>query len=221
MITVVVPTMWRYSPFLDFLKYILKVDVVTECIIINNDNTRTPNHPVLTDPKVKLVDFGKNIFVNPAWNYGVQNSSNDIVCILNDDLIFDLKLFYKMAEFVTPEMGVVGKLAGDVTLGQTALSNGEINIEPFVGQNCQGFGELMFIHKDRWQTIPPELRIGFGEVYIFEKLLYTGFQNFMITNLFQYHAGSTTMKEISRKDADAVYVQERADYEMHKKSFRP
>lgn len=221
MITVVVPTMWRYSPFLDFLKYILKVDVVTECIIINNDNTRTPDHSVLNDPKVKLVDFGQNIFVNPAWNYGVQNSSNSIVCILNDDLIFDLKLFYKMAEFVTPEMGVVGKLAGDVTLGQTALSNGEINIEPFVGQNCQGFGELMFIHKDRWQTIPSELRIGFGEVYVFEKLLYTGFQNFMITNLFQYHAGSTTMKEISRKDADAVYVQERADYEIHKKSFRP
>jgi len=221
MITVVVPTMWRYSPFLDFVKYILKVDVVTECIIINNDNTRTPDHPVLTNPKVKLVDFGQNIFVNPAWNYGVQNSSNNIVCILNDDLIFDLKLFYKMAEFVTPEMGVVGKLAGDATLGQTVLSNGEINIEPFVGQNCQGFGELMFIHKDRWQTIPSELRIGFGEVYVFEKLLYTGFQNFMITNLFQYHAGSTTMKEIPRKDADAVYVQESADYEMHKKSFRP
>lgn len=221
MITVVVPTMWRYSPFLDFVKYILKVDVVTECIIINNDNTRTPTHPVLTDPKVKLVDFGKNIFVNPAWNYGVQHSSNNIVCILNDDLIFDLKLFYKMAEFVTPEMGVVGKLAGDVTLGQTPLTNGEINIEPFVGQNCQGFGELMFIHKDRWHTIPPELRIGFGEVYVFEKLLYTGFQNFMITNLFQYHAGSTTMKEITRKDADAVYVQESADYEMHKKNFRP
>ena len=94
MITVVVPTMWRYSPFLDLLKYILKVDVVTECIIINNDNTRTPTHPVLTNPKVKLVDFGKNIFVNPAWNYGVQHSSNNIVCILNDDLIFDLKLFY-------------------------------------------------------------------------------------------------------------------------------
>ena len=221
MITVVVPTMWRYSPFLDFLKYILKVDVVTECIIINNDNTRTPDHPVLTNPKVKLVDFGQNIFVNPAWNYGVQNSSNAIVCILNDDLIFDLKLFYKMAEFVTPEMGVVGKLAGDATLGQTVLTNGEINIEPFVGQNCQGFGELMFIHKDRWQTIPSELRIGFGEVYVFEKLLYTGFQNFMITNLFQYHAGSTTMKEISRKDADTVYAQESADYEMHKKSFRP
>jgi len=221
MITVVVPTMWRYAPFLDFVKYILKVDVVTECIIINNDNTRTPNHPVLTDSKFKLVDFGKNIFVNPAWNYGVQNSSNNIVCILNDDLIFDLKLFYKMAEFVTPEMGVVGKLAGDTTLGQTPLSNGEINIEPFVGQNCQGFGELMFIHKDRWQTIPSELRIGFGEVYVFEKLLYAGFQNFMITNLFQYHAGSTTVKEITRKDADALYVQESAAYEIYKQSFRP
>lgn len=221
MITVVVPTMWRYAPFLDFVKYILKVDVVTECIIINNDNTRTPDHSVLNDPKVKLVDFGKNIFVNPAWNYGVQNSSNNIVCILNDDLIFDLKLFYKMAEFVTPEMGVVGKLAGDTTLGQTPLSNGEINIEPFVGQNCQGFGELMFIHKDRWPIIPPELRIGFGEVYVFEKLLYTGFQNFMITNLFQYHAGSTTVKEITRKDADTLYAQESAAYEIYKQSFRP
>jgi hypothetical protein len=221
MITVVVPTMWRYAPFLDFLEYILRLDVVTEVIIINNDNTRTPVKPVLSHPKIKLVDFGENIFVNPAWNYGVRASKNDIVCILNDDLIFDIRLFYKMADFITPDVGVVGKSAGEVSLGQTPLTTGEIYVEPFVNQNCFGFGELMFIHKNNWQDIPPELKIGFGEVFIFEKLLYSGFQNYLITNLFQYHAGSMTMKEVPRDSAAQILNQERHAYELIKKGFNP
>ena len=129
---------YNLSPlFYSILSYFGIITAFIYGIIINNDNTRTPDHPVLTNPKVKLVDFGQNIFVNPAWNYGVQNSSNTIVCILNDDLIFDLKLFYKMAEFVTPEMGVVGKLAGDATLGQTVLTNGEINIDNCLFSLCE------------------------------------------------------------------------------------
>jgi hypothetical protein len=221
MITVVVPTMWRFTPFLDFIGYILRLDVVTEIIIINNDNTRTPKNPVLSHPKIKLIDFGENIFVNPAWNFGVQESQNDIVCILNDDLIFDIRLFYKMADFITPSVGVVGKSAGEVNLGQTPLSTGEIYVEPFINQNCFGFGELMFIHKNNWHSIPSELKIGFGEVFIFEKLLYSGFQNFLITNLFQYHAGSMTMKEVPRDSADQILNQERHDYELIKKGFKP
>jgi hypothetical protein len=219
MITVVVPTMWRYSPFLDFAKYILKLDIVTEFIIINNDNTKTPNDIILQHPKVKLIDFGHNILVNPAWNHGVTISTNDIICILNDDIIFDLRLFYKITEFVTPEMGIIGKSSGDVSLGQTPLTTGDINFEPFVNQNCQGFGELMFVHKKNWHNIPSELKLGFGEVFLFEKLLFSGYQNYLITNLFQYHAGSTTMKEVPRPDADRIFKEEKDSYALIRSQF--
>ena len=82
MISIIVPTMWRYEPFLDFAQYLVRIDVVSELIIINNDNTKTPKHPVLNHPKVRMLDFGQNIFVNPAWNIGVQAAREDIVCTL-------------------------------------------------------------------------------------------------------------------------------------------
>ncbi len=221
MITVVVPTMWRFDPFLEFVKYILKLDIVSEFIIINNDNTRTPDNPILLDPKIKLVDFGQNIFINPAWNHGVEISTNDIVCILNDDIIFDVRLFYKVADFITPEMGIMGKSSGEVRLGQVPLTTGEINFAPIVdkNQNCFGFGELMFIHKKNWQTIPSELKIGLGEVFVFEKLLSLGYQNYLITNLFQYHAGSMTLRETPRAEAELLLAKERDSYLEIKKTF--
>jgi len=213
MISVVVPTMWRFAPFIDFLKDLIQVDVIDEIIIVNNDNTRTPDSPVLSNPKIQILDFGGNIFVNPAWNIGVNTSKNDIVCILNDDLIFDLRLFYKIENFITPETGVIGLSEGVVDLGQTPITTGEIIFEPFTGQNCYGFGELMFIHKRNWKDIPSGLNIGFGEVFIFERLLFKGYQNYFISNMLHFHGGSTTQREVPRPEAEARLKQEQLIYQ--------
>jgi hypothetical protein len=200
MITVVIPTMWRYAPLLDFVGYIARVDVVEEIIIINNDNTRTPDHAVLSHPKVRLVDFGHNIFVNPAWNWGVNHSKSDKVCILNDDCTFDLKLLYRVDEFLTEDMGSIGLSAGRVDLGQTPLTNGAIDFEPFAGQACYGWGNLMFVHKKHWRDIPAGLDIWFGDVFIFDYPLFNGRQNYFITNMFHHHAESQTLKTINVSD---------------------
>jgi len=185
---------------LDFVGYIAKVDVVEEIIIINNDNTRTPDHDVLLNPKVRLVDFGHNIFVNPAWNWGVNNSKSDKVCILNDDFIFDLKLLYRVDEFLTEDMGNIGLSAGRVDLGQTPLTNGAIDFEPFAGQACFGWGNLMFVHKKHWRDIPHGLDIWFGDVFIFDHPYFNGRQNYFITNMFHHHAESQTLKTMSVSD---------------------
>ena len=68
--TFVIPTMWRYEPFVKFLTDLLDHDLVHEVIIINNDKPKTPELP--DSPKLRLVDFGGNIYVNPSWNRGVR-----------------------------------------------------------------------------------------------------------------------------------------------------
>lgn len=219
MITVVVPTMWRYAPFPDFLKYIVKLDVVTEVIIINNDREKTPDHEVLQNPKVKIADFGRNIFVNPAWNYGVNASSNDVVCIMNDDVIFDIRVFYKIAEFIKPDMGAFGIMTGHISLGQTPVTTGEIKFEAFTNQNCWGFGELMFLHKKHWIDIPDGLNIAFGDVFIFERYCFNGFQNYFITNMFHHHAGAQSQKTTPNSDALIRLSQEQAIYDRAKKEI--
>lgn len=205
--------MWKFSPFLDFVKYIIKLDVVSEVIIINNDNSKTPDHPTLNDPKIKMFDFGKNIYVNPAWNAGVNSSKSDIVCIMNDDLIFDIRLFYKVDEFINPKIGAIGQSAGVKEFGQTPVTTGEIYFQPFIGQNCFGFGELMFLHKDNWVDIPKGLDIGFGDIFIFERLSFSGKQNYFTTNMFYYHASNSTTKELPKPFTESNFQRERALYQ--------
>lgn len=210
--------MWRFAPFADFAYQLLKLDdVVGEMIIINNDSKNTPNHPLLSHPKVKIFDFGKNIFVNPAWNIGAKVAKHDILCFLNDDLIFDLRLLYKIRDFFTPNIGAIGLSNGLVEQGQTPLTTGEIEFERFQGQVCFGFGELMFIHKQNWDPIPDGLNIGFGDIFIFEKFSLNKVPIYFIVNTLHYHKGSTTIQSVIKDEARTRHEQEQAIYE----SIRP
>jgi len=219
MISIVSPTMWRYPPYLDFLKAIVRIDNVKEVIIINNDSSKTPDDPFLNHPKIKIFFATSNMYINPSWNFGVNASESDIVCILNDDLHFDLRLFYKIEEFFTPEMGAIGLGSGIVEYGQTPLTTGMIDFEPFVGQNCQGFGELMFIRKRYWCDIPDGLDLGFGDDFIFDYHYFKGLTNYFITNMWHYHKGNQTMFAFTSEDRQARYERELVRYKEVKEKL--
>ena len=217
MISVIVPTMWKYPPFLDFLHYVVKLNVIEEVIIINNNVDETPSNEILDHAKIKMLTYGNNIYVNPAWNIGVNQSICDIVCILNDDMQFDLRLFYKIDEFMTPDMGAIGLCTGIVEYGQTPVTTGNIDFEPFTNQNCEGFGELMFVHKRHWRDIPAGLDIGFGDNFIFDYYHFHQFQNYFITNMWHHHGKSVTMSHISTldgHDTQSIYNREKLLYEQ-------
>ena len=182
--SVVVPTMWRANDlFLPFLTRLCSLDVVDEIIIINNDNTNTPAQG-LTHPKIKMHDFGQNIYVNPAWNFGVQASNNDRVCILNDDVVFDVDLFERLKDYLTPDNGVFGLCPGDPIWNQPPITNRSIDIIPWTGQHTLGFGSLMFINKINWVDIPESLLIYYGDNFIFDNNIRYGRSNYLITNMY-------------------------------------
>ena len=67
--TVIIPTMWRCPQItVPFLAELSACDNVGEIIIIDNDSSKQPS--ILPTNKVTLYNFGKNIYVNPAWNFG-------------------------------------------------------------------------------------------------------------------------------------------------------
>jgi FkbM family methyltransferase len=182
--SVVVPTLWRANAsFIPFLKELVNHHRVGEIILIDNDNTNAPNDLVLIHPKIKRHSFGKNIYVNPAWNFGVSTSVNDKICIVNDDLSFDTRVFDKLDEFITPENGVIGLCPGVSDFNQPPYTDGSINISEWGGQHTYGFGCLMFIHKDSWMEIPKGLDIYFGDNYIFDMNLRKDKKNYIISNI--------------------------------------
>jgi len=184
--TVVIPTMWRYKPFTNFLTDLVKFHLIDEVIIINNDIEKTPDAPVLKHEKVRMIEFVENIYVNPAWNIGVRESKNKFVGILSDDVIFDIKTFYHVQEVLSPTSGVVGICLGDQTYNQPPFQNGSIKIKPWEGEHTMGYGCLMFVHKDTWIDIPDDLKVYYGDNWIFDTALWEKRTNYLITDLLYF-----------------------------------
>ena len=74
----VIPTMWRKPGFiLDTLEYYLSIKKVKKIIIIDNDLKRRPDSEILKSKKINILNYGRNIYVNAAWNKGMENVSDD------------------------------------------------------------------------------------------------------------------------------------------------
>lgn len=184
--SIVVPTMWRYTPFVAFLEDLVKFSLIDEIIIINNNSSITPTSPVFSNSKIKMLDFGENIYVNPAWNIGVKESRNKKICILNDDMIFDIKVFFHVDEILSPTTGVIGICLGDANHNQPPFQTGSIKIKPWEGEHTMGFGTLMFVHKDSWIDIPNDLKVYYGDNWIFDTALWQRRTNYLITDILYF-----------------------------------
>jgi len=192
--SVIIPTMWRADEILiPFLYKLCACESVGEIIIINNDVKKMPT--INYDPKLKIFNFDENIYVNPAWNFGVAISQFDRLCIANDDISFDTQVFEKLQDQLTDNVGVFGLCPGDQIWNQPPVTTKTIDIIPWSGQNTHGFGCLMFIHKKSWNKIPVGLDIYYGDNYIFDYQLSKGKTNYLITNMDFYTPFASTTSD--------------------------
>jgi hypothetical protein len=189
MISVVVPTMWKFVPFLNFLQDMVACDLISQIIVINNDNQATPEHKILAHAKITLLDYGQNLYVNPSWNLGVYHCKNDIICIANDDLLFDLRVLSKIIKEFLPTHGSVG-------IQSLGNNTGIMDFFPALGHDLFGFGQLMFVYKSNWVDIPCELTIAYGDNFIFDIHRKFHMPNYLIGNMLQWTPGSVTSSQI-------------------------
>lgn len=216
--SIIVPTLWRYAPFVDFIKDLVKFDMVDDIIIINNNVAATPQDPVLHHWKVRLVNEPENTGVNPAWNKGVTGAKNDKICILNDDVVFDLKMFYHVDSVLTPESGVVGICPGVKDFNQPPFVSGVIKVIPWTGQHTYGFGCLMFVHRAWWVEIPAGLKIYYGDNWIFDTCLSRGRTNYIITDALFHTPYATSTGQL--ENIGGIHAVEQPIYNQAYAEFR-
>ena len=207
MLSVIVPTAWAFKPFCNFLSNVVELPVVGEVIIINNVVERTPKHPVLSHSKVRVYNQDKNIFVNPAWNLGVSYASNDKICILSDDVLVDLRVFFEADKFVNKQIGTLAigihfdlyraqndqfELVNDV---KNLVVDGDIKIKEFgPNVNMSGSGSLFFLDKENWVNIPNEFKVNWGDTWQFKMQECFARKNYFINNCFYYTPWSMAVK---------------------------
>lgn len=190
MITIVAPTMWMFDQFIPFLYDLVEHPLVGEIIIVDNNENKRPEDKILYCNKVKVYSFGRNTFVNPVWNFGVEQASFNKVCVMNDDIIFDTRVFNRVYDHITPDKGITGL---SVFPCKDHFVDGMIRITPYeMGTNTYGFGLLFFTHKKSYIPIPEGLDVYFGDNFLFDSCIWHNKPISIIRDIFYYTpCGST------------------------------
>jgi hypothetical protein len=162
--SVVIPTLWKSDYILDLLILLNDSNFVDEIIIIDNNFNDRKN--ILQSKKIKIIEQEKNIFVNPAWNLGVELAKNNLVCLCNDDIIFDPKLF----EIISNQ-----KLEKQIIGCHFDCFNGFSQDFHLINGHSigDGWGCLLFFQKKYFVPIPNSYKIWCGDDWLVSHFLFT------------------------------------------------
>lgn len=162
MFSVIIPTMWKSPRITKLITDLCNCDVVGEVIIIDNDmDADCPVNFSNPHPKIEIEMMDKNIFVNPAWNYGAKRAKFDNLLICNDDVNFDPSFLNIYDDGSLANVGVIGmafenyKLKSDANIHLRAMK-----------QRPYGWGCVMMIHKSKYVPIPSDLLIANGDDWL-------------------------------------------------------
>ena len=193
-VSAIIPTLWRAKKFTDHLVNVLVEDEsVVEIIIIDN----APADFFYDNEKVVMLRQEENIYVNPSWNLGVEESDYDKFIILNDDIIIPYNFVSQLEKWLTEDRGIIGidkpsviKVA-DCSNENITFLDREIALKSIVMRDW-GFGIVMAGHKKSYHKIPENIRIWYGDDYLVQMNNEQGKVNYVIDDVPIFTRMSTT-----------------------------
>jgi hypothetical protein len=160
--SIIIPTMWFSSKLECLIEELIKSELVEEIIIIDN-NTLSNNKTKIVSEKLKVLSQKENIFVNPAWNLGVEISKNENIIISNDDLCIT-NINKVLLEILNTNFDFIG-------LDYQNINNNDgVIITKTSGGMTKGFGCFMFIKKNKYIQIPENIKIWFGDAILYNNI---------------------------------------------------
>lgn len=198
MITFIIPTLWKSEMIFKTIEQFKAIDDDSlELIIIDNSNSDYTSD----DKRILVYKPKSNNFVNPSWNLGVALSHNEIVCLLNDDITFNVKLFCENFRklVVEPELdfGIIAINAEGFRFNKINKDDDEITLGELKIKGA-GFGMFMIMRKENYEMINPKLKVFFGDdIQWFVHYSIFSRQNFYLRGLLFDGEFSVTSRDIS------------------------
>jgi hypothetical protein len=159
-ITIIIPTLWRIGKFKDMLPVYIESEKISEIIIIDND---PDNSFDIVDPKIRKITKGENIYINPAWNWGVAESKTNYVALVNDDITISKNELSEMIDACIS--GIESDGYGIIGIDETCFkeeNRSSISIEQMV-KRPKGYGVFLFTTKSDYTPIPEDLLLWVGD----------------------------------------------------------
>lgn len=167
MITFIIPTLWKANEIYNSIEQFKRLqDKNVELIIIDNTNSNFYDN----DPRIVIVKCSNNIFVNPSWNIGARLAKNKYICLLNDDIYFNLvPVINSFKSFIEsyPKLGIIG--FNMLSLNDKNELNDDsdiLELEDTTGMVPFAFGCCMFLKKEDYVQIDESYKIFYGDTLL-------------------------------------------------------
>lgn len=204
-ISVIIPTLQKNLEILNNLVTSLDRDESVSEIIIIDNSTKGYKH---NSTKLKVIVPKKNLFVNPSWNLGVKEAKEEIISLLNDDITIPNEFCKNIIEQMTSDMGIVGFHKDYIENVQKIMPTPEstkIKLEKATGR-CGYYGVAMFFYKSSYIEIPEDIKIFWGDDWLYYQNKKKKRTNYFIINQRIYHWGSLSSTDkvvnpYSKKDS--------------------
>lgn len=182
--TVIIPTLWKSKYIHEQLKEYIWCRNISEIIIIDNSNQYFEHHSKIYN-KVNLIQPEENLYVNPSWNLGVEESKTENIIIANDDIIWNTDYLTQINDNIFNRFDVIGQVPQNYQIGQELSQikdkgTQDINITENNKKRPTAWGCLLFTKKSRWIPIPNELKIWYGDDWMIHLLKTGKIENFTI-----------------------------------------
>jgi hypothetical protein len=165
---------------------------VSEIIVIDNST----NGYSFDSNKLKVIIPKENLFVNPSWNLGARESKGEIIALLNDDITIPENFCKNVVSHMTEKMGLVGchiDYVENTHEIKAPPQNTEIEFKKSYGRNAY-FGIAMFVSKKHYYEIPEDIKIFWGDDWLYYQNKKHKFINYNIINQKIYHFDGLSSK---------------------------
>lgn len=208
MISFIIPTLWKSDCIYKTIDMVKASKFGIELIIIdNNDQGYKSDHN-----RIKVIKPGSNIYVNPAWNLGIQHASMPYSCLLNDDISLNIELLCRsfhrdiINSNIKENLGMIAYESGK-GFDETINDNTDLLTLKELNTMGHGFGQLMIFKTDMYCPIPESLKIFFGD-----NILFYAFHNVLKLKVYCFD-GLKTIGKVSVSSAEYEHkIQEELPY---------
>lgn len=168
MVSYIIPTLWKSDSIFSTIKGFKSIeDPNAELIIIDNDKDNSKY--ISDDIRIKVFTMEQNQFVNPSWQLGFHYTINSRVCIVNDDIIFNIIRFHKF---------VIESKAEAICMTNWNRIDKDLDKWELVDINSPnarpaGGGQLMMVMRENFPTLPYNMKLWHGDdiIYYYNTLL--------------------------------------------------
>lgn len=220
-VTVIIPTLMKCEEILkDTIKKCIWDENVEEIFIFDNSECDDKSIPEwMMNKKIQYFN-DEDVFVNTAWNRGIEICGTEYYLLLNDDIVIEPSIIDSCIKILDSDDAhdvdlVTIKTEDIIKEDASGYFNVKNSAKPeWTKQpdkngvlNFQGW--FMFGRKEAYTPIPNELKYFFGDNLLYKSILdqkhFIGF----ITNKTIYHAKSSTVNELKLYDKGILKDEEK------------